>query len=116
MERSSLAWCKPPFQASATCETGSGKRIPRAHPVHNQTVVLRPAVLGEIEDVLAEMFTQREIGADANYFIFLGQRARHDLPGGSNDDGAANHVVAIFRTAFSGRGNPNSILVGIGLQ
>jgi hypothetical protein len=79
-------------------------------------VVLGPAVLGEVEDVLAEVLAQRHVGLHADHLVFLGERARHDLARGRDDGGAADHVVAVLRAALGGRGHPDAVLVGIGLQ
>lgn len=92
------------------------QRLAGAGALDDQPVVLGPPVLGEIEDVLAEVVAQREVGVDDEHLVFLALRLRDDLPAGRDDGGAADHVEAVFGPALGRSRDPHRVLVGRGLQ
>src|SRR3546814_11596941 len=48
-----------------------GQRFAGAHPVDDQPVMFGPAVLDEIENVLAEGIAERQVGIDEDHLVVL---------------------------------------------
>src|SRR3546814_8954033 len=85
-----------------------GQRFAGAHPVDDQPVMFGPAVLDEIENVLAERIAERQVGIDEDHLVVLALGLGDDLAGRRDDGRATEHLETVPRAAFGRRRAPRS--------
>ena len=91
-------------------------RCPRTRTRHDQAVVLRPTVLGEIENMVQEVVAQGQVAVREDHLDFLALRLRHDFARGRDDGRTADQVKALFAAALGASSHPQTVLIGVGLQ